>query len=475
MRWAALVLSLGGFILLSMVEADAPWIRHHDWNGALFSNFARNHLQYGLSVTRGMDLWNGGSGPPAESSYYLNHPPLITWWLTASFAIFGVDESVARMTGTLAIAAGLFFFWWKTNRYNPPYSTAVFGILLLQLPGFLLYSRMPGHEWPTMVIVLVGLGLCMDSEPSPRHQWAYSLVGLLLVWSSWVGWLFAAGFFLRFLLCRKWRESLFLAGGTGLGVILFLMYLGKGMGWDFSPLLNQFVIRSTSSEIDGGGTITAGTWIPAIWKAVGNMIGFGWFLTGILAVLFLTWKRIPCAGLGIMLFACCLGSVLLLRQWAYVHEYWAYYLSAPVILSITLFFQNVSKDALKGIPTWGFLLLAFWTPISVATKVEARTRPLTSSKHEWGLGQALNKAIDPDDLYLVTERPSPVFLYYSNRDFLIWSPERDLRTGNPAAFVQIHGALPPESEGNQIRNTFPFTATSPRIRLAENPGAALNP
>jgi hypothetical protein len=465
-RWAAVTVGVVGFIWLSAYQVNAPWIRHHDWNGALFSHFARNHVEQGLFATRGMDLWNGGGGPPVKPLYYLNHPPLITWWLTGSFAIFGISEAVARLTGTLVVTASVLFVWARTLRKAPPQTTAVFWMLLIHLPGFMLYSRLPGHEWPTLASIFFGAGLCLG-EPSKKRSWLYALLGLILVWSSWVGWVFAAGFFLWLLLIKQKHEATLLAGGAGLGVILFFFYLVRGNGGDFSKLIIQFMNRSSSDSVDGGGQIVPGTWGPALLNAVNSMIGWVCFGIGIIALTTLLVKRVASAGFPLMLLICPLIAVSILRQWAYVHEYWAVYLCLPVLLSVLLLLQQPVTSNWKR---WGLLggcTLSFaFTSDSVDRKIQERSRSLTPAKHERKIALALKERIPPNEVFTAIGLPSPIFLYYANRDFLLW-PVPDSET--PAAFVQIHGRIPSGEMREMVFSKFQSSPHSKRVLLSIQP------
>ena len=74
-------------------------------NSALYSDFARNHLQYGLGYTRLYCTWGATASPPAAPDRYLNHPPLICLWTALPLAAFGDHECAARSRRSSRLSA----------------------------------------------------------------------------------------------------------------------------------------------------------------------------------------------------------------------------------------------------------------------------------------------------------------------------------------------------------------------------------
>ncbi|HEY5998494.1 MAG TPA: hypothetical protein VI078_04235, partial [bacterium] len=78
--------------------------------------------------------------------------------------------------------------------------------------------------------------------------------------------------------------------------------------------------------------------------------------------------------------------------------------------------------------------------------LEARDKPILSARYEVKLGARVQQLTAPTDVVAYALRPpSPMFLYYADRDFLIWPNPLFGRTGRirPKAFIQVHGT-PPE-------------------------------
>src|SRR3990167_9954716 len=77
---------------LLSVNLDKPFIGHHDWNGAWYSNFARNFMRYGLWQTKFGQVMNYDLISPNEFQYFTHYPPLLPIFMYISFKIFGVHE-----------------------------------------------------------------------------------------------------------------------------------------------------------------------------------------------------------------------------------------------------------------------------------------------------------------------------------------------------------------------------------------------
>ena len=90
-------------------DLTEPWVGMHDWNGAFYSQLARNLLRYPWSEHHGVPIVAvGESLPPAdERSFYATHPPGLVWLVAGAFAMGGEAESVARMVPIVASLASL--------------------------------------------------------------------------------------------------------------------------------------------------------------------------------------------------------------------------------------------------------------------------------------------------------------------------------------------------------------------------------
>ncbi|HWN81624.1 MAG TPA: glycosyltransferase family 39 protein, partial [Candidatus Udaeobacter sp.] len=98
--WLALILMYAAAI--RAFNLTEPWGRHLlGINGAWHSIIGRNLLRHGFLATRGAPILNPGQSAPGEWTYYLHHPPLLSWIVALSFRLFGVHEWSARLVALL--------------------------------------------------------------------------------------------------------------------------------------------------------------------------------------------------------------------------------------------------------------------------------------------------------------------------------------------------------------------------------------
>ena len=106
-RAVAIILILYAVIILRDIRD--PWTGLHDWNGAFYSQLARNLLRYPFDMHHGMPVVAVGDALPqdGEWSFYPTHPPGLVWCIAVSFRIFGEHEWAARLVPILASLATL--------------------------------------------------------------------------------------------------------------------------------------------------------------------------------------------------------------------------------------------------------------------------------------------------------------------------------------------------------------------------------
>src|SRR5437773_7656858 len=88
--------TLGAILLVAFAalarSAGSPWLFDvGDWNGALWSVFARNFLRYGYAPLKLGQAYFAGP-LPADVTYYTHHSAFITVILTEIYRLFGRSE-----------------------------------------------------------------------------------------------------------------------------------------------------------------------------------------------------------------------------------------------------------------------------------------------------------------------------------------------------------------------------------------------
>ena len=112
------VLAIG--LLLLCRNIDSPFIGWHEDNSALNSNFARNHVYYGLGYTKLFNIWADTQPPPANPHLYLNHPPLLSLWAAIPMYIFGDHEWVCRLVPIAATLGSVWLLMVIVSRLQSP-------------------------------------------------------------------------------------------------------------------------------------------------------------------------------------------------------------------------------------------------------------------------------------------------------------------------------------------------------------------
>jgi len=441
-RWLWLVVGLASLFSLGAHRLTEPWVSHHDFNGALFSVAARSHLQFGWLVTGGADVWNGGSAIPVALYRYLNHPPLIAWVLALPMSVLGVHEWVARLTVFVPVLAGLvaLSLRWRPAAEAGPF----FWLFAAAMPAFSFYSRMPGHE-PLTIALLLPLVILSEREPTRRVTAGIVAIGLLLPLASWAGSVFAWVGVACFWVSRRRKSAGALAAGAAAGCALLLLFLVVACGGEFRALFDQFLRRSSGVVADSGEVI------PSVWVWLAKVLRHGNSVVGWpMAVLALAGGVFSARGELRRPVAWLAGGGLLLigvlRQWSFVHDYSMGYLAVPALLAAA-----PAARALLRLPSrTGRVALALAVVTALALhavpELQWRHRRIGSAHHEVKIGGLLQSLTAPTDVVVYAGYPpSPIFLYYADRDFLVW-PNPLLAEGRirPKAFVQVHRA-PPEN------------------------------
>ncbi|MCG8408853.1 MAG: glycosyltransferase family 39 protein [Phycisphaerales bacterium] len=334
-----------------------PWIGMHDWNGAFFSQLARNHLRYPMSVHRGMPMVAVGSEVPdvEERSIYATHPPGLVWLVAGAFAVFGEAESVARMVPIAASLATLGLLVWLVFCAYGRAVAVLTGFIYGLMPMSVYFGRMVDHEAVCllcMIALLAAWVVVLDVRTSKRTQraaWCGWAVAVIFgVWIDWSMVLFA-GLFCAYAVwayCRSQigKFHLIVVLGTAalavVSMIAFLVYAGLEGRWE--DLVSIFLSRAGQSEegtihkdtaAPGGvGTYTVEnlSWPVTVLTVVGFLV-FSWaglFRRGASGLSNPTTShpgQTAKAGLALVLLTGLIWLVVFWRQYER-HNYWLFYL-----------------------------------------------------------------------------------------------------------------------------------------------------
>lgn len=234
-----------------------PFLRHHEANGTEFSKHARNHLKFGLGVTKGLMLDVSGPRLDAYEDYrrhfYSHHPPLSALLLAGAFAWAGDEEAVFRLflAGWSILALILFRRAAARLLPNPWDRTAT--LLFAALPSFVFYSVVTCLHVIALVGILCGLlGYLRWRDGGRPVDFALLVAGQAFAcWSSWEGYYLAPVVLAAHLWDRRPRTAP-VAALLGVNAALFGLYLlhltwADPSGWAIRSFLSAGLSRSTAA------------------------------------------------------------------------------------------------------------------------------------------------------------------------------------------------------------------------------------
>jgi|GEM_PF-1791798 len=281
---------------------SAPWAGMHDWNGAFFSQLARNFHRYPMAVHHGMPIVAvGESVPPVEErSIYATHPPGLVWLVAGAFQVLGESEAVARLVPILASLGVLALLVWIVSRAYGSATAILAGLTYAVMPMPVYFGRMVDHEAVCLLtmVAAVAAWCVLADRTAARRKRAAALAAWMAavgvgVWVDWSVVLFA-GLFCGYVVVlavrghiERWLTAsmILFSGAVVAGMIGFMVYAGLDGHWE--DLLAIFLSRSTEKArllgqghalvANGAWGYTVGnlTWPVMVSSACGAMIVLG--------------------------------------------------------------------------------------------------------------------------------------------------------------------------------------------------------
>jgi 4-amino-4-deoxy-L-arabinose transferase-like glycosyltransferase len=384
-RWrAGFFLILAAAIGIQLIDINRPFTDRHDWATAHQSQLARNHLRYGLAVTKTRCLYTRFvENRPDARRIYPDHPPLLPLVLALGMAVLGESEvavrsiagafTVASIGLTMALARGLL------GRSV----SLLAGLALLPMPILVYFGHIPSHETVALPFALLALRgyfgwlLPEQFQRQPGRDAALFVVGtVLMILTSWAGMLFAGVIWLhlafRVLTGQRKRSAgawCLVTLPAGVATLVTVTHVLWSLEWNLEHLYGLFAYRTglNQSQI----SFTAGSWLLCqakwLWR---DYTGTGVALAG-LGLLLATHGRLRRSGepsgkplrYAVPLVIPGLLWVLVFRNGSFVHEYWWLHATPFVAMLIGLalsFLSRVMRRLGRGVPalTVAVLLIA---------------------------------------------------------------------------------------------------------------------
>ncbi len=339
-----------------------PWTYNDDYNGAFWSQAARNLNQAGFLATAGVPapLYYGQPPIPADA-LYVHHPTLLAAMMAADRALLGESEWAARLlpvgfsllTAVLLWLFASFCLGWRAGAL----SLAFF----LAAPMELHYGQMVNFEAPELFFLLAAL-CCF-------HLWrcrrtSLSAAGLVLccclaMWTDWQGYLLVILLASQLILKGPGRNARLAAAllmAACLCGIAFLLQIHRANPAAWQQLLDAFHERAAGRDVSGGA-FTAGQWLATEGGYLITLFSpFAWLLAAAGAVIAfierrrLTPREAAPIHIGSVLFVIDAFYVCLLRNQSYIHDFAAFYFLIPVAVFSAFFVDWIIRKVEAGRP-----------------------------------------------------------------------------------------------------------------------------
>jgi hypothetical protein len=333
-----------------------PWTYNDDYNGAFWSQAARNLSRAGFLSTAGVPapLYFGSPPIPADA-LYVHHPTLLAAMMLADRAFLGESEWAARCLPiffSLLTAALLCLFvshcnGWRCAAFVLAFFTAA--------PMELHYGQMVNFEAPELFFLLTAL-CCF-------HLWQWrrtgsAAVGLLFccalaMGTDWQGYLLAMLLAVQLLIKGPGRNpkmaarlllAAFICG------ILFLVQIRLASPGAWQELLHAFRERSGHGN-SSGGAFTTWQWMRTQYDYLTSLFHpVAWLLTAAGAVAAFRERRRLSAReaaplhIGATLFFIDAFYVCALRNQSYIHDFASFYFLVPIAVFSGFFIERVLRQ-----------------------------------------------------------------------------------------------------------------------------------
>jgi len=472
----AAVLAVAALLLCRGIAS--PFLGWHEMNSAMYSQFARNHIQYGLAYTRLYCTWGDTAAPPPAPERYLNHPPLIALWTAAPLVVFGDHEWAARLVPIVATLGSVVLLMRIVEGFGGLLLGVLAGFFFATLPLTAYFGRMIDHVSPVQFFTLLMLhgylhwsGLYPGGR-RPRLGASWYVTGAVL--GIGTGW---AAVLPALLLCAwhglrvargsgEARLLPWLVGAPAAALAAVVLHILAGCGWDLTMLPALFAGRSLGGA---GGAEPWSAWLTVQWlHLLRNFTLPGVVAAGACACLLVARLVRPApSGASSAFFGGTLAAavgltglhgllyVVLFKNAAWHHDYWQFFLGPFVATSLAVLAVAAGRAVTARAPRLGPLVVAAllllplpWAAASFAfyavqrqphaEHVEAfhrlgglvpRRAPVWTSRR-W---EAASETIGS----YTSRWPNPVVAYYADRPLLYSRDAREIEANRPGCAAYL--------------------------------------
>jgi 4-amino-4-deoxy-L-arabinose transferase-like glycosyltransferase len=327
----------------------APFVGPHEDDNARYSLAARNHIRYGLGVTRGTNCLAVATDAPRAADYYVNHPGTLSLLIAASFLILGESEAATRavpLAFTLAAVAVLY----TAVRLRWGLRAALIASLFVATTPFAAWYG----KLATFMPLILPFGVWL-ADSIARHavegdddgrRWGSAGECAAMAAAASIDY---GAFFLVPALWIAFGPRKRLAGPTLAACVVALLLFGQialASGPEgIARLLQKGLSRAGAGAEFGLGEFFTRQFLEYFWYGFTPVAA----LLAVWGVIETLRRREPHAR---FLLAIALWGVLYIavfREAAQIHEYWQYYLIPAVAILFAL--------GLRRLPAWAIVVI----------------------------------------------------------------------------------------------------------------------
>ncbi|HEX4084440.1 MAG TPA: glycosyltransferase family 39 protein [Chthoniobacteraceae bacterium] len=356
---ALILLCLLGSVLCGRLRH--PWTYNDDYNGAFWSQAARNFHRAGYFSTAGVPAPLYFGAPPIPADYlYVHHPTLLPAMALLDYRLLGGTEAAARAMPIFfsLLAAGL--LWLLVARWHGLREGAFALAFFIAAPMELHYGQMVNFEAPELFFLLAALGCFHLWRLRHSVRWAAGFLifcGLAMA-TDWQGYLLVILLAAQLLMKGPGRNVrmaaglLLLALASGLA-FLFQIHLSMPGAW---KQLFQAFLERTSRQNDSGGAFTLGEWfsteftdLTTLYHPIAWLLAIGGAALALASRKHLSPREAAPLHIAVILFIIDAFYICALRNQSYIHDFASFYFLAPISIFAAYL---VERLIVKMDPRW---------------------------------------------------------------------------------------------------------------------------
>ncbi|MDO8487532.1 MAG: glycosyltransferase family 39 protein [Candidatus Curtissbacteria bacterium] len=488
-NYAIFLILIFGAVLLS-ININKPFIGHHDFNSACFSQIAHNLTRYSIFDTK-LGLVSG-SGPldPNHLSFSscTHNVPLYPWLLALSFYLFGQGEFQARIISVVASLGILLFVYKITEKlfaeklglFSKP--AAVLAAILFVTSPMIIYFG--SNVFPEPQAIFFSLAsfyffILWLEKKRTRDFCILLITSSLSMFTVWGSYFLPPLLVLYYLIFEKKKDFKKILAFGLLPIFIFGLFLVHlfilqganfvpGLSFAFSSRLNVSLPKSPETLSAKLFFIEESHRTIAYYSKTTILLSFGWLLLQVKAMAKGRHDKKSFLLVTLMLWG--LAYPLFFQKAADIHDYFLIYLAPFIAISASVLgLQIAGAVKSKNISRLILILLVLGLPLVQILQTKNFTYTLlTTSGNKPGmeLGNLVSKNTAFPDKILVLSGQFGAFFgvftnYYGDRtitysDYSLSDFKKEQVDKKYDYVVYIDGRDTKEDVANYLTNDYPF-------------------